>query len=129
MNLPAFEVCNIGVIPVALNDASDISDVVGEAGQNEVRVVVGRGGSLQRPSQDVVTDQRNQHGVFYIVIECIAIPNALQRRPCNSFVKSECEERNRPSVSRDRNEPRACAVSCGIVIISAPSPVQLWFAP
>src|SRR5471030_3427324 len=38
----------------------------------------------------------------------------------SSFVKSECEERNRPSVSRDRNEPRACAVSCGIVIISTP---------
>src|SRR5205085_7469384 len=35
----------------------------------------------------------------------------------SSFVKSECEERNRPSVSRARNEPRACAVSSGIVII------------
>src|SRR6476660_414919 len=29
----------------------------------------------------------------------------------NSFVKSECEERNRSSVSRDRNEPRACAAA------------------
>src|SRR5450631_1567114 len=82
LDLPAFEVCNIGIILVALDDASDISDVVGEAGQNEVRVVVGRGGPLQRTSsQDVVPNQRNQHGVFDIVIECITVPDALQCQP------------------------------------------------
>jgi len=55
---------------------------MGEAGDNEVRVVGSRGGPLQRSSsQDVVPDQRNQHRVFNIVIECIAVPDALQCQP------------------------------------------------
>ena len=36
----------------------------------------------------------------------------------SSFSKSECEERNRPLVSRDRNKPKAWAANWGIVIIS-----------
>src|SRR5215467_6446668 len=83
LDLAASAVRDIGVILVSLDDAPDISDVVGKAGQNEVCVVIGRGGSLECPSsQDVVSDQRNQHGVFDIVIKCIAISNALQSQPC-----------------------------------------------
>ena len=82
LDLPPGEVRDIGAILVALDYAADISDVMGEAGQNEVRIVGGRGGPLQRPShQDVVPDQRHQHGVFDIVIECIAVPDALQCQP------------------------------------------------
>ena len=82
LDLAAGDVGNIGVVLVALDDAADISDVMGEAGQNEVRIVAGRGGPLQRPSnQDVVPDQRNQHGVLDIVIERVAVADALQRQP------------------------------------------------
>ena len=50
-DLPPGKVRDIGAVFVALDYAAHISNVMGEAGQNEVRIVVGRGGSLQRPSQ------------------------------------------------------------------------------
>ena len=81
-DLPPGKVRDIGAVFVALDYAPHISNVMGEAGHNEVCIVGGRGGPLQRTSsQDVVPDQRNQHGVFDIVIECITVPDALQCQP------------------------------------------------
>ena len=52
---------------------------MGKAGKNEIRIVGGRSNALQRsPSQDVMPNQGHKHGVLNVVIECIAIPNALQ---------------------------------------------------
>ena len=59
---------------------------MGETGHNEVRIVADRGGSLQRPpDQDVVADQRHQHGVLDIVIERVAVADALQCQPCGEW--------------------------------------------
>ena len=81
-DFPPGKVRNIGAIFVALDYAPHISDVMGEAGNNEVRIVGCRGGPLQRAStQDVVPNQRNQHGVFNIVIQCITVSDALQCQP------------------------------------------------
>ena len=82
VDLTAREVRDIGVILVALNDAADISNVMGEAAQNEVRIIGRRGGPLQRPpDQDLVPNQRHEHGVLDVVIERIAVADALQCQP------------------------------------------------
>ena len=86
LDFPSADIGNIGVILVTLDDAADVADVMGETSQNEVRIVADRGGTLQRPSnQDVVPDQRHQHGVLDIVIERIAVADALQRQPCGEW--------------------------------------------
>ena len=82
LDLAATQVRDINAILVAMNDTADISDVMGETAQNEVRVVGGRRGALQLPScQDVVPNQRHEHGMFDVVIERIAVSDALQRQP------------------------------------------------
>jgi hypothetical protein len=104
----------------------DISDVVGEAGKNEVRIIGRCGRPLQRSSyKDVVADQRHEHGVFDIVIECIAIPNALQRQPCRKG-----QQFRQIGMRGAKTGPRFPAIGTNpglaqsvqeIVIISAPS--------
>ena len=86
LDLPPADISNKGVIFVTLDDAADVADVMGETSQNEVRIVGDRGSSLQRPSnQDVVPDQRHQHGVLDVVIERIAVADALQCQPCGEW--------------------------------------------
>ena len=112
LDLPAAEIGDIGVILVALDDAADIADVMGEAGQNEVRIVAGRGGPLQRPAdQDVVPDQRHQHGVLDVVIERIAVADALQ---CQPGGKGQQFRSNRHAKSRTGPRSPATETSPGL---------------
>src|SRR6202040_3596519 len=96
---------------VTLNDATNISDVMSKARQNEIGVV-GRGGQpLQvTPDQDVMADKRDQHRVFDVVIQRIAVADAFQRKlgrewqqfgelgmgraePATRFRSQECTQR------------------------------------
>src|SRR5258707_3059900 len=55
---------------IALNDATNISDVMSKARQNEIGVVArGRGPLQVSPDQDVMADKRDQHRVFDVVIQ------------------------------------------------------------
>ena len=49
LDLAAFEIRDVGVFLVPLDDAADVSDVMGETGYNEVRIVGSCGGALQGP--------------------------------------------------------------------------------
>jgi hypothetical protein len=65
---------------VAFENAADIADVVHLAGGNEVGVINRLNGHEQRPPlHDVMARERDEHGVFDIVIERIAVADAFKR--------------------------------------------------
>ena len=66
---------------IALNDATNISDVMSKARQNEIGVVArGRQPLQVTPDQDVMADKRDQHRVFDVMIQRIAVADAFQRK-------------------------------------------------
>ena len=79
----ARDIRNEGCFFVALNDSPDVTDIVCEARQNEIGVVAGRRGTLQRPAdQYVMADQGDEHRMLDVVIERIAVANTFQGELC-----------------------------------------------
>jgi hypothetical protein len=115
------EICDIGVRVIALDDSANVSDVVGEARQDEIGVVGRVVVPQHRPShQDVVAGEGHEHGVFDVVIQGVAVADAFQCEPGGigrNSASRAWEEPNLLLVSDARNDPKACATSSGIVII------------
>src|SRR6267378_2516308 len=71
---------------IALNDATNISDVMSKTRQNKIGVVArGRRTLQMTPDQDVMADKRDQHRVFDVVIQRIAVADAFQRKLCREW--------------------------------------------
>ncbi len=78
-NFAAGGIDDIARIVIAFDDAPDITDVMEETGDDEV-AVVGRCGRLQQSAafENLVARQGHEHRVFDIVIEGVAVADALQ---------------------------------------------------
>jgi hypothetical protein len=71
---------------VALQDAADIADIVQQAGDDQVREVL----RLQAlgehaAAQDIASGQGDEEGVLDVVVEGVALAQALQRNACDSI--------------------------------------------
>src|SRR3984957_3415656 len=79
-DLVASRVDDVTVRSVALENAPNVADVMGEAGDDEVRVVVrSRVGEKRAALEDIVARERNEHGVLDIVIKGVAVADAFER--------------------------------------------------
>ena len=79
-DLSAAGVDDQAVGPVSLQDPADISDVVGKAGDDEIRIFERRRIDQQRaPLEDVVAGQGDEHRMLDIVEERVAVADAFQR--------------------------------------------------
>ena len=79
-HLAPVRIDDVAVLVVGQEQAADIADVVGQAGDDDVGIVLGRHVAVQRAAaQDFVTGQGHQHGVLDIVIERVAIADAFER--------------------------------------------------
>ena len=73
---------DVAVRPVSLEDAAHVADVMGEAGDDEVRVVVrGRVGEQRAALEDIVARQGDEHGMLDIVVKGVAVADAFEREP------------------------------------------------
>ena len=73
------EVCDIGVFLVSLNNSANVSDVMSETCHNEIRVVACRRLPQQHSSnQDVMSGKGDEHGVLQVMIQRVAVTDALQ---------------------------------------------------
>ena len=79
---PSARVHDEPIAAVALQDTPDIADVVQQAGDDQVRVVV-RLDSLGQhtPAHDVPPDQRDEESMLDVVVEGVALAEAFQRDP------------------------------------------------
>src|SRR6516162_11071919 len=87
-NRTTAEICDIGLVVISMQNSANVSDVVGQAGQDEISIIAC--GSLPRhlsSHEDVVPGKGNQQCVFGIVIQGVAVTNALQ-------CQSGCERKN-----------------------------------
>src|SRR5260370_27193898 len=105
---------------IALNDATNISDVMSKTRQNKIGVVArGRRPLQMTPDQDVMADKRDQHRVFDVVIQRMLLPmhsSASFAANGSNSVSSAWDAPNRPRVSAARNVPSVCAITSGTVI-------------
>src|SRR6185437_4998219 len=73
---------HITILFITLNNAADVSDVMDQASQDEVGIVLGGSRTRERtPDQDVMASQYNEHGVLNVVIKRIAVADAFQCQP------------------------------------------------
>ena len=80
LDLVAGGIDHVTIVVVVGKNAAHVTDVVGEAGNDQVRVVGGRHVGVQRAAaQDVVAGQRHQHGVLDVVVERVAVADAFER--------------------------------------------------
>src|SRR5216684_7469074 len=78
-NGAASDICDIGLVFISLNNSANVSDVMSEARHNEVRIVARCRWPQQRPSsKNVVPGKGNEHRVLNVVIQGVAVTNALQ---------------------------------------------------
>ena len=68
------------VLVVFAEQAAHIADVVQQAGDDDMRVIVRAHVGVQRAAaHDVVSRQRDEHGVLDIVIQRVAVADTFQR--------------------------------------------------
>jgi hypothetical protein len=73
---------DVPVRSVAFEQASNVADVVQEARNDNMGIITGKRGNEERASlHNVVPSQRHQHRMFDIMVECVAVPDALERKP------------------------------------------------
>src|SRR5688572_31805826 len=78
-NGSAAEISDIGIPVIPLNNSANKSDVVAEARQDEIGVVVRRCRPQHRPThEDVVAGKGHEHGVFDVVIRSEEHTSELQ---------------------------------------------------
>src|SRR5262249_29615018 len=78
-------------VPVSIEDAADIANVVHQTSYDEMRVIVGRSGGEQRPApHDIVPDQGHEHCVLDIVVERVTVADAFQRKPRDRWNRVAC---------------------------------------
>ena len=66
--------------PIPFEDAAHVADIVREARDDEIGVVVwGRVRQERPPLEDVVAREGDEHGVLDIVVEGVAVADAFQR--------------------------------------------------
>jgi hypothetical protein len=76
------QIRDIGVVVVALQNSANVSDVVSKTRQYEIGIVVRGRRPQQLPShQDVVPGKGNQHRMLDVVIQCVAVADAIKRQP------------------------------------------------
>src|SRR5262249_8424563 len=79
--LPSSGIDDIPAWPVPFENSPDVADVVHEARDDEVGIIVGSCGNEERaPFHDVVPGQRHEHRMLDILIEGIAVADALERK-------------------------------------------------
>ena len=77
--LPA-EFDHKAVFVVVRKQATHIADVVGKAGDDDVRIIIRGQVAVQRATaQDIVARKRDQQRVLDIVVESVAVSNAFKR--------------------------------------------------
>ena len=80
LHLVAGGIDHIAVSVIARKNAAHIADIVGEGGDDKMGVIGRWHVRVQRPAaQDVVASERHQHGVLDVVVERVAVADALQR--------------------------------------------------
>ena len=78
-NRTAAEIRDIGLVIVALQNSAYISDVMGQARQDEIRIIAcGRRPRHLASHQDVMAGEGDQHGVLDVVIQRVAVADAIQ---------------------------------------------------
>src|SRR5258708_24801250 len=78
-NRTTAEICDKGLVIISLNNSANVTDVMGKARQNEICIIACCGWPRHRsPHQDVVPGKRNEHCVLNVVIQGVAVTNALQ---------------------------------------------------
>jgi len=83
-DLGAGRVDDASVRSIALEDASDVSDVMRETGDYDVCVISWeRRGEECSPLHNVMASQRHQHRVFDVVVKGITVANPLERKSGN----------------------------------------------
>ena len=77
----AFRIDHKAIGVVVPEQAAHIADVVGEAGNDDMGIVIRGHVVVQRAAaQDVVSRQRDQHRVLDIVVERVAVSDAFKRQ-------------------------------------------------
>ena len=78
-NRATTEICDIELVVISLQNSANVSDVMGEARQDEIRIIA-CGSRPQHLSshQDVVPGEGNQHRVLNVVIQGVAVADAIQ---------------------------------------------------
>ena len=97
-DLVAGGIDHVAVLVVSPEQSPDIAYVVGQAGDHDMGVVLdGHVGMQRAPAQDVVAGQRHQHGMFDIVVECVAVADAFES---NARDRGYHFDQVRPATSR-----------------------------
>src|SRR6476469_6542688 len=73
------EIRDIAIVVISLHNSANVSDVMDQARQYEIGIV-GCGGRPQHRSshQDVVPGKADEQGVFNVVVQRVAVADALQ---------------------------------------------------
>jgi hypothetical protein len=73
---------DVAVRTVTFEDAAHVADIVGQAGDDEMRVVIrGRVGQERPALEDVMAREGDEHRMFDIVVEGVAVADAFERKP------------------------------------------------
>ena len=81
-NGPAVIVDDVPALAIAHQDHPHIAQIMYQAGDDQVRVILRLEAFREDPAvEDVPADERDQKRVLDIVVEGIALPEALQREP------------------------------------------------
>ena len=81
-NGTAAEICDIGIPVISLDNSTNVSDVVGEARQDEIGVVVCASCAAASPVPSGCRGrQGSRAGLFDVVIQGVAVADALQCEP------------------------------------------------
>ena len=78
----ALIVDDVPAVAVTLQDSPHVAEIVHQAGNDQVRIVLRLEAFRQDPTvEDVPSDERDQERMLDIVVEGVALPETLQRDP------------------------------------------------